>query len=302
MSGFSYAKASEIALKLNVDPAVVLAVAEVESGGRHDLPDGRPQILFEAHWFSKLTGHRYDETHPMISSPTWNRSLYKGGAAEWGRLNAAMELDADAALQSASWGLFQIMGFNYKACGFNSVADFVAFIKGPDDADMEAFCNFVKANPKILAAMRAKDWKAFALHYNGPGAVASYSAKIADAYAKYANQPSREEVGPPLPVADPTLKPKSPITSKTVVGTAVTGASVTTILVENVQPAIEAAQAATHAAEQAKTLAGSVKDLLGAFSNGHVLTVALLGIALAAIAFVGIRYVLKMRAGDVVAK
>jgi len=34
MSGFSYAKASEIASKLNVEPAVVLAVAEVESGGR----------------------------------------------------------------------------------------------------------------------------------------------------------------------------------------------------------------------------------------------------------------------------
>lgn len=302
MSGFTYAKACEIASKLNVEPAVVLAVAEVESGGRHDLPDGRPQILFEAHWFSKLTGHQYDDTHPSISSRTWNRSLYRGGAAEWGRLNAAIALDADAAMQSASWGLFQIMGFNYKACGFKSVADFVAFIKGPDDADMEAFINFVKANPKVLAAMRAKDWKAFALNYNGPGAVASYSAKMADAYAKFANQPSREEAGPPLPVADPTLKPKSPISSKTVIGVAVSGASVTKILAENVQPAIEAAKAAAEAAEQAKTLASSVGDLLGAFSNGHVLTVALLAVALAAIAFVGIRYVLKMQAGDVVAK
>jgi len=302
MSGFTYAKASEIASKLNVEPAVVLAVAEVESGGRHDLPDGRPQILFEAHWFSKLTGHQYDETHPSISSRTWNRSLYKGGAAEWGRLNAAIALDADAAMQSASWGLFQIMGFNYKACGFKSVSEFVNFIRGPDDADMEAFCNFVKSNPKILAAMQAKDWKAFALHYNGPGAVASYSAKMADAYAKFANQPSREEVGPPLPVADPTLKPKAPIASKTVIGTAITGASVTTILAENVQPAIEAAKAAVDAAEQAKTVASSVGDLLGVFSNGHVLTVALLAVALGCIAFVGIRYVLKMRAGDVVAK
>jgi hypothetical protein len=299
---FTYAKASEIAAKLQVDPAVVLAVADVESGGRHDLPDGRPQILFEAHWFSKLTGHQYDATHPGISSREWDRSLYKGGAAEWGRLNAAIELDADAALQSASWGLFQIMGFNYKACGFASVTDFVNFIKGPDDADMEAFINFVKANPLILKAMREKDWKAFALHYNGPGAVASYSAKMADAYAKAANQPSRIEAGPPIPVADPTMKPKSAITSKTVLSAALSGGTVATVLADNVQPALDAAQAAANAAQQAKTLAGSFKDLLGAFGNGHVFTVVLLSVALGAIAFFGIRYVLKMRHGDVVAK
>ena len=65
---------------------------------------------------------------------------------------------------------------------------------------------------------------------------------------------------------------------------------------------VEAAKAAVDAAEQAKTVASSAGDLLGAFSNGHVLTVALLAVALACIAFVGIRYVLKMRAGDVVAK
>lgn len=105
---------------------------------------------------------------------------------------------------------------------------------------------------------------------------------------------------PAMPQA--VAKPKGAMTSKTVIGAAVSGVSVTTILAENVQPAVDAAHAAVQAAEQAKTVASSVGDLLGAFSNGHVLTVALLALALGCIAFVGIRYVLKMRAGDVVAK
>ena len=47
---FTRQKAEQIADRLQCDVAAVLAVAEVESGGRKDLPDGRPQILFEAHW------------------------------------------------------------------------------------------------------------------------------------------------------------------------------------------------------------------------------------------------------------
>ena len=293
-------KAAEIANRLACQTGVVLAVADVESGGRHDLPDGRPQILFEAHWFSKLTGHRYDASHPNISSPVWDRSLYRGGAAEYGRLQAAAHLDNNAALQSCSWGLFQIMGFNHKACGFPTVEAFVDFIKGPDDADMEAFCNFVKANPAILKAMQEKDWKAFALHYNGPGAVASYSAKMADAYAKFAGQPDREEVGPPIPVADPTLKPASAITSKTVITTAGAGLGATSIIVENAKPAIEAIQNTTATIQQAGSAWAGVKDALGVFNNGHVFTVVILLVVLGLLVFVGVRYWRKARRGDVV--
>lgn len=298
---FTFAKAQQIAFALDVEAATVLAVADVESGGRHDLPDGRPQILFEAQWFSKLTGHRFDASHPGISSPTWNRALYKGGAAEWDRLNEAMALDAEAALQSASWGLFQIMGFNYKACGFPTVTAFVDFIRGPDDADMEAFINFVKANPGILAAMRAKDWLTFARLYNGPGAVASYSAKIADAYAKHIGD-ARPVEGPPIPVADPTAQAKPPVASKTVLTTAAAGAGTASIIAENVGPAIDAVKNTADTVSQAKGAVASLKDALGVFANGHVLTVAVLAVVAGCLIFVAWRYVQKVRAGDVVVR
>ena len=283
---FTYAKASDIAVKLDVDPAAVLAVAEVESGGGHNLPDGRPKILFEAHWFGKLTGYRWNDTHSNISTRDWDRSLYVGGAGEYGRLEAAMALDREAALKSASWGLFQIMGFNHKACGFDTVEAFVDFIKGPDDADMEAFINFVKANPPILKALREKDWKAFALHYNGPGAVASYSAKMADAYARQAGL-DRQAEGPPLPVADPTLQAKPAALSKTVIAGGVSvaaGAASIADQIDQITPIIESI-----------TTVGL--SLQGAMKLG---VIALSVVAFGAVVYMVIRYIRKRNSGDVV--
>lgn len=284
---FTREKAVEIAVKLGCDSATILAVADVESNGRHDLPDGRPQILFEAHWFSKLTKGRYDASYPSISSPVWNRALYRGGAAEWPRLEAAMRLDRDAALQSASWGLFQIMGFNYKACGFDSVTDFVEFIKGPDDSDMEAFCNFVRANPKILKAMQERDWKTFALHYNGPGAVAAYSAKMADAYAKFTGQSDRQKDGPPLPVADPTAHIPSAATSKTVIAgsvAVVTGAAQMAEQVNQITPIIDSIAMAGASLQSLMKLGG----------------LAISVVALGAVLYMLWRYMKKRQSGEVV--
>lgn len=186
MAAFSRTAADRIAGDLNCDPNFVLAVADVESGGRSDLPDGRPLILFEAQWFSKFTDRQYDGTHPDISSATWNKTLYRGGAAEYDRLAVADGLNHVAAYKSASWGLFQIMGFNFEPCGFEDVDTFVDFLKGPDDNDMTAFTRYVKADSRLLKAMREKDSTTFARIYNGPGQVAYYSAKIDAALAAYA--------------------------------------------------------------------------------------------------------------------
>jgi len=186
MARFTRASAEKIARQLRCDPNFVLAVADVESGGRSDLPDGRPQILFEAQWFHKLTGGLYDETHPAISSPTWNKALYRGGAAEYDRLAEAEALNHTAALKSASWGLFQIMGFNFDRCDFSNVDDFVAFLKGPDDNDMEAFIRFVMADQRMLHAVQVKDSFTFALLYNGPGQTDYYKGKIDATLAAFA--------------------------------------------------------------------------------------------------------------------
>lgn len=176
---------ADCAANLQCQVAAVRAVVAVESAGGGFLPDGRPKILFEANYFHKLTKGKYDKSNPNISSPTWNRKLYKGGAKEWDRLNEAAALDRSAALQSASWGLFQIMGANYKACGFATVNDFVAAMEKSEGDQLKAFVGFVKSN-KLDGYLRKLNWAAFAKGYNGPGyAKNAYDKKLANAYAKY---------------------------------------------------------------------------------------------------------------------
>lgn len=176
---------TDCATTLQCQVAAVRAVVAVESAGGGFLPDGRPKILFEANYFHKLTKGKYDKTHPNISSPTWNRKLYKGGAREWDRMNEAAALDRSAALQSASWGLFQIMGANYKACGFATVDDFVAAMEKSEGDQLKAFVGFVKSN-KLDGYLRKLNWAAFAKGYNGPGyAKNAYDKKLANAYTKY---------------------------------------------------------------------------------------------------------------------
>lgn len=177
---------SDCATNLNCQVAAIRAVVAVESSGGGFLANGRPKILFEAKYFHDLTKGKYDKTNPNISSPVWNRKLYKGGAKEWDRLNEAMALNRSAALQSASWGLFQIMGANFKRCGFSNVEDFVAAMEKSEGAQLLAFVNFVKSN-KLDNYLRTRNWAAFAKGYNGPGyAKNKYDQKLAAAYDKYA--------------------------------------------------------------------------------------------------------------------
>lgn len=152
---------------MGVPRDTLLAVAHVESGGRGFFADGQPKILFEAHVFSRLTGGRYDAEHRNLSSPTWNRALYIGGPKEHIRLAEAVKLDRDAALSSASWGMFQIMGFNWKRCRFASLQDFINAMYESEDAQFMAFCNYI-ATVGLLDELQRGDLTAFALQYNGP--------------------------------------------------------------------------------------------------------------------------------------
>lgn len=180
----------QAATKLNVPVASVKAVAKVESRGEPFWPDGKVPILFEAQHFSRLTDHKWDDTHPNVSSRTWNRALYKGGSAEYGRLDEAKALDPDAALQSASWGAFQIMGFNWKSLGYTSVSEMVAMMK-TTGGQLDSFVRFIKEN-HLASAMRAfpemQACRNFAAGYNGMGAIDEYAPKIADAFNEFSTE------------------------------------------------------------------------------------------------------------------
>jgi hypothetical protein len=172
---------------LGVPIAAIKAVTEVESRGGGFVGD-RPKVLFEAHWFHKLTKGKYHATHPHLSQPTWalGKQYYK--LNQLARLDEALALDRNAAIQSASYGLFQIMGFNFKACGFTSVEAFYSAMCESEGAQLLAFVAFLKSNG-LDRHLKAKNWAAFAKGYNGPGyAQNRYDTKLAQVYKKFGGQ------------------------------------------------------------------------------------------------------------------
>lgn len=149
-----------------------------------------PKILFEAHHFDRLTAGKFRASHPNLSSAKWNPALYVGGQGEYVRLYAAMQLDRQAALMSASWGGPQIMGFNYKLAGFGSVEAFVDAMKTSERAQLDAFVNFIinsgLGDELRRISAKAADCVPFARSYNGGSyAKNAYDQKIADAFKKH---------------------------------------------------------------------------------------------------------------------
>jgi N-acetylmuramidase len=119
---------------LGVAAPEVWTVMAVETGGCGFLSDRRPAILFERHIFHRQTKGAFDTTHPGISAPT--AGGYLGGSAEYGRLAEAVSLNRAAALNSASWGIGQIMGFNAAAAGFQTTDLMVTAMMNGEDAQI----------------------------------------------------------------------------------------------------------------------------------------------------------------------
>ena len=218
----------ETAKKIDCEPEVLRAIAEVESGGRIafwrlNKADGAniPAILYERHYFSKATQHKYDKDHPDLSWPTGYRKkdrlgkkdtkmsdgqvdvddIYGDYASAYLRLINAYRLDPDAALKSCSWGKFQIMGDNHAMCGEDKLRNFVKKMCTSEDAQIGLLAEFIRQKPRawkdrknkalgkeisLWDAVKTKDWAAIAFNYNGPGyKTYGYDTKLKNAYDKY---------------------------------------------------------------------------------------------------------------------
>ena len=190
------------ATALGVDAASIMTVADVETSGAAFDELGRPRILFERHYFHKATGGKFAAKHPPISAKS--SGGYGKFSAQYGKLQEAYELDKDAALGSASWGRFQIMGSNYRAAGFKSVRAFAKAMTQSEADHLRAFVSFVSADAKMKKALQDRDWAAFAKAYNGKGyAKNKYDEKLAAAYKKFTAPPP----APPRPPASPPSTP-----------------------------------------------------------------------------------------------
>ena len=184
---------TQVAELLGCEPAALKAVQQVETGGRGGFfSPGRPAILFEGHIFWTQLKKRgsnpedYVKGNENILYPKWEKGHYKGGIGEYDRLEQARKINREAADASASWGMFQIMGFNYAACGEESIESFVRSMCESEFKQLLLTANFIKKNSQMLQALQARDWAVFAKCYNGPAyAQNRYDVKLEAAYQIY---------------------------------------------------------------------------------------------------------------------
>lgn len=213
---------------IECEQEVLKAIAEVESGGRSafwrlNKADGRyvPAILYERHYFSNATQHKYDKDHPDISWPTGYRKknqlgkadvkmsdgkvdtddIYSDYASAYLRLINAYRLNSDAALKSCSWGKFQIMGDNHVLCGERDIDRFIAKMCASEAAQIGLLAEFIRRKPRswkdpknkalgkeisLWDAVRTKNWAAIAFNYNGPSyKTYDYDTKLKNAYEEH---------------------------------------------------------------------------------------------------------------------
>ena len=152
------------AKQLGVSAAEIWTVVSVETSGCGFLDDGRPEILYERHIFSRLTKNKFDDGD--ISDPTPG-GYGPTGAHQYDRLLIAAAKDRTAALMSASWGIGQVMGENFDAAGFPSVEAMVTAMADSEDSQLQAMANFLTAKG-LQNSLRVHDWTSFARGYNGP--------------------------------------------------------------------------------------------------------------------------------------
>ncbi len=195
LTDFDYAVAAN---KLGLTVPHIKAIASVESSGSGFLSDGKPKILFERHkFYSGLAVKRGADfaEQTFKSDPGICNKVSGGyatgataeirGQAEWDRLSRAIRIDRECALEAASWGAFQIMGYQWKSFpGISSVQALVNMAYS-ELGQLQLLVAFLQANPGIVAALKRKDWASAARGYNGSNYAAGfYDKKLATAYAR----------------------------------------------------------------------------------------------------------------------
>lgn len=184
----------------NIDPIVVRAVFDIESGGQAYFSiNDKPYIRFENHVFARQlkddglfntyfqynhTPYHQHEDHKVRFTDNAEWTEFHGNQLkEWGVYNFARTLNADAADNSISVGMGQIMGFNHKKIGYNSAKEMIDAFSQPDPigriAQVFAFFSYCLNTENAIDYLRNKDWNNFALAYNG---AASYAKLLKDRY------------------------------------------------------------------------------------------------------------------------
>ena len=104
-------------------------------------------------------------------------------------------IDEQAALESFSWGIGQVMGAHWKALGFKSVKHMVEAAFSGVEGQLDLMIRFIDVNG-LRGLIKGRKWAAFARQYNGKNYKKNaYDKKLKQAYARFST-PSTFEPDP----------------------------------------------------------------------------------------------------------
>lgn len=180
-----------MARRLGVEPAALLAVAEVESGGQvFTVIDGknRPLIRWEGHYFDE----RLSEAARTLARNEGLASPIAGGianpssqVARYRLFERASKINPQAAIESVSWGLGQVMGAHWRTLGYARLTELLADAFAGAAGQIELMVRYIEKFG-LVDELQRLDFTAFARGYNGPAFKKNaYHTKMAAAYERY---------------------------------------------------------------------------------------------------------------------
>jgi len=188
--------ATRDAERIGVEPAALLAVAEIESAGHvYAKVVGRdePLIRWEGHYFyDRLKGtKRAQAVRSGLASPKAGKVKNPASqSARWQIVARASKIDRNAALESISIGLGQVMGAHWSRLGFSSPSEMVDHARKGAAEQINLMVRYVEEFG-LVDELQRLDFEAFTRGYNGKGGVAKgYHARMKAAYDRRTGKPA----------------------------------------------------------------------------------------------------------------
>lgn len=172
---------TQLANELDIEKELLFAIAKKESK-LDPFVRNNPKhatILLERHYvyrliskkFGKVRADKLEQDYPSLCNKTKTpKGQFGTYLGQIDRLNKVKEWDTTIAIQSCSWGKFQIMGEYLTDC--NLYKDAEDFEKAMNQCEIQQFQYFkfflVSIKGKnLINALRKKDWENISYWYNG---------------------------------------------------------------------------------------------------------------------------------------
>lgn len=181
----------------------VHAILDVESAGTGFDSQNRVRMLYEPHIFYRLLGpgkKRDAAVKQGLAYAKWKKGKYPKDS--YPRLLAAMKIDREIALRSCSWGLGQVMGFNYERAGYKSAEEMVRHFAQDEENQLRAMITFIKKSG-LDDELRRHDWRKFEDGYNGGGFNGAYAKKLKESFERWLKIKDTPIPEPETPIPEP---------------------------------------------------------------------------------------------------